>query len=294
MANQHGVETSTAWDIRGKTCLITGATSGIGRVTALQLAARGARTVLVCRNRERAQELAREIRGRTPAGDVTVMIADLASQQEIRRVAAEFLVTGSPLHVLINNAGVFNLSRAETVDGIEATFAVNHLAYFMLTLLLLERIKQSAPARIINVSSTLHSRTSMNFDDLEAKRSYGSMRAYGQSKLGNILFTNELARRLAGTGVTANSVHPGGVATNLGRNNGALARAVISLIGIFSRTPEKGAETQIYLASSPQVDGVSGEYFVDCKRARSSGESRDEQIARRLWDVSARMTGLGA
>ncbi len=289
--NQNNAST---WDIRGKTCMITGATSGIGRVTALALAARGARLVLVCRNRERAEELAREIRAKTPGAAVTVMIADLASQAEIRRVASEFLATGSPLHVLINNAGIFNLSRAETVDGIEETFAVNHLAYFLLTTLLLERIKQSAPARIINISSTLHQRTSMNFDDLGGKKSYGGMRAYGQSKLGNILFTNELARRMAGTGVTVNSVHPGGVATNLGKNNGALARGFIALFGAFSRTPEKGAETQIYLATSPEVDGVTGQYFVDCKPARSSAESRDEHVAHRLWEVSAQMTGLAA
>lgn len=283
---------SGSWDIRGKTCMITGATSGIGRVTALELAAMGARIVLVCRSRERAGELAREIRARTPGAEVTVMIADLASQAEIRRVAAEFLATGSPLHVLINNAGIFNLSRSETVDRIEETFAVNHLAYFLLTMILLERIKQSAPARIINISSTLHQRTSMNFDDPGGKRSYGGMRAYGQSKLGNILFTNELARRLAGTGVTVNSVHPGGVATNLGKNNGAIARGFIALTGLFSRTPQKGAETQIYLAASPEVEGVTGQYFVDCKPARSSAESRDEHVARRLWEVSAQMTGL--
>lgn len=294
MPSQHSAESPGTWNIRGKTCMITGATSGIGRITALELSAMGARTVLVCRNRERGDELVREIRGKSPGSDPTLMIADLAAQDEIRRVAAEFLATRAPLHVLINNAGVFNLGRTETVDGIEGTLAVNHLAYFLLTILLLERIKQSAPARIINVSSTLHQRASMNFDDLGAKRSYSGMRAYGQSKLGNILFTNELARRLAGTAVTVNSVHPGGVATNLGKNNGALARAFISLIGIFSRTPEKGAETQIYLAASPEVDGVTGQYFVDCKPARSSAQSRDEQIARRLWDVSAQMTGVAA
>ncbi len=286
--------TSDSWDIRGKTCMITGATSGIGRVTAIELSAGGARTVLICRNRERAEELVREIRAKTPGAEVTVMIADLASQAEIRRVAAEFLATNSPLHVLINNAGVFNLGRRETVDGIEETFAVNHLAYFLLTMLLLERIKQSAPARIINISSTLHQRTSMNFDDLGGKRSYGGMRAYGQSKLGNILFTNELARRLAGTGVIVNSVHPGGVATNLGRNNGVLARGFIAMAGLFSHTPEKGAETQVYLASAPEVEGVTGEYFVDCKPARSSAESRDQRIAHRLWEVSAQMTGIAA
>jgi NAD(P)-dependent dehydrogenase (short-subunit alcohol dehydrogenase family) len=169
---------------------------------------------------------------------------------------------------------------------------VNHLAYFMLTLLLLDRIKESAPARIINIASDLHQRAKVKFDDLGGERSYGGMSSYGQSKLANVLFTYELARRLAGTGVTVNCVHPGAVATNLASNNGGLVSAAWKLVGTFMKSPESGASTQIYLASSPEVEGVTGKYFIDSKEARSSAESHDANIARRLWDVSAQMTGL--
>jgi NAD(P)-dependent dehydrogenase (short-subunit alcohol dehydrogenase family) len=222
------------------------------------------------------------------------MIADLESQAQIRKLAADFLSTPKPLHVLINNAGVFNLKRKLTSDGLEEVFAVNHLAYFMLTLLLLDRIKESAPARIINIASDLHKRATLRFDDLGGERSYGGMSSYGQSKLANVVFTYELARRLAGTGVTVNCVHPGAVATNLASNNGALATVVWKLIGPFMKSSENGARTQIYLASSPEVAGITGKYFIDSKEARSSAESHDPDIGRRLWEVSAQMTGLPA
>jgi NAD(P)-dependent dehydrogenase (short-subunit alcohol dehydrogenase family) len=279
--------------IRGKTCMITGATSGIGRASALELGTMGAKLVLVCRNRQRGEELVREIE---QAGnpEVELMVADLESQAQIRKLAAEFLASKKPLHVLMNNAGIFNMKRRMTTDGVEEVWAVNHLAYFMLTLLLLERIKQSAPARIINISSTLHNSATIKFDDLGGERSWGGMSSYGQSKLANILFTYELARRLEGTGVTVNAVHPGAVATNLARNNGAIVSTAWKLAGTFMRSAEKGARTQIYLASSPEVEGVTGKYFVDCKEARSSAESHDANIARRLWEVSAQMTGLPA
>jgi len=277
--------------ISGKTCMITGATSGLGRVTALELARMGASTVLVCRNRARGEELVREIAGvaKEPA---TLMVADLASQAQIRKVAADFLATNSPLHVLVNNAGVFNLSRETTADGIETVFAVNHLAYFMLTMLLLERIKQSAPARIVNVTSDLHTRATINFDDIGLEHSYGGMRSYAQSKLANILFTYELARRLEGTGVTVNCVHPGAVATNLARNNGALIGALSRVIGLFMKSADRGARTQVYAASSPEVANVTGKYFIDCRERQSSAESHDPAIARRLWEMSAKMSGL--
>jgi NAD(P)-dependent dehydrogenase (short-subunit alcohol dehydrogenase family) len=184
------------------------------------------------------------------------------------------------------------MKRKTTGDGLEEVFAVNHLAYFMLTLLLLDRIKESAPARIINIASDLHQRAKVKFDDLGGERSYGGMSSYGQSKLANVLFTYELARRLAGTGVTVNCVHPGAVATNLASNNGGLVSAAWKLVGTFMKSPESGASTQIYLASSPEVEGVTGKYFIDSKEARSSAESHDANIARRLWDVSAQMTGL--
>jgi NAD(P)-dependent dehydrogenase (short-subunit alcohol dehydrogenase family) len=279
--------------IRGKTCMITGATSGIGRASAIELGRMGARLVLVCRNRERGDELVREI-ARAGNPDVELMVADLQSQAQIRKLAADFLATRKPLHVLLNNAGLFNLKRALTSDGLEEVFAVNHLAYFMLTILLLDRIKESAPARIINIASDLHQRATLKFDDLGGERSYGGMSSYGQSKLANVVFTYELARRLAGTGVTANCVHPGGVATNLAKNNGMLATVAWKVIGAFMKSPENGARTQIYLASSPEVEGVTGKYFIDSKEARSSAESHDATVARRLWEVSAQMTGLPA
>ena len=279
--------------IRGKTCMITGATSGIGRASAIELARMGAQLILVCRNRERGEELVGEL-ARGADSKAELMIADLESQAQIRKLAADFLATGKPLHVLINNAGVFNLKRQLTGDGIEEVFAVNHLAYFMLTMLLLDRIKESAPARIINIASDLHKRATLKFDDLGGERSYGGMSSYGQSKLANILFTYELARRLAGTGVTVNCVHPGAVATNLAKNNGALATVVWKLIGTFMKSPDDGARTQVYLASSPAVEGVTGKYFIDSKEARSSDASHDPAAARRLWEVSAQMTGLPA
>src|SRR5579872_3056689 len=279
--------------IRGKTCMITGATSGIGRASAIELGKMGARLVLVCRNRARGEDLVRQIQ-RAGNRDADLMIADLESQPQIRQLAADFLATKKPLHVLMNNAGVFNMKRAVTSDGIEEVFAVNHLAYFMLTLLLLDRIKENAPARIINISSDLHQRATIKFDDLGGERSYGGMSSYAQSKLGNVLFTYELARRLAGTRVTVNCVHPGAVATNLANHNGAIVGTAWKVMGAFMKSPDTGARTQVYLASSPEVEGVTGRYFIDSKEARSSAESHDANIARRLWEVSAQMTGLPA
>lgn len=280
--------------MNGRTCLITGATSGIGRATAIELARRGATLVLVARDRGRGEDTMREIRERTDNRQVTLLLADLSSQQSIRELARAFLATNRPLHVLLNNAGVVNLGRSVTVDGIETVFAVNHLGYFLLTNLLLDRLKQSAPARIVNVASEVHKIGGLNFDDLQNERRFRSMGVYGQSKLANILFTYELARRLAGSGVTVNCLHPGAVATGLGKNNGAWAQVLIRILGTFFRTPEQGAATSIYLASSPAVAGVSGKYFMNSKERRSSKASYDEAAARRLWEISAQMTGLGA
>ena len=285
--------TTAVGQLKGKTCMITGASSGLGRVTAIELARMGATLVLVCRDRTRGENVTGEVRELTGNPAVSLMLADLSVQQSIRNLAAEFLARGEPLHVLVNNAGVFNLKRSLTADGIEAVFAINHLSYFMLTLLLVDRIKQSAPARIVNVASNAHRWGSINFDDLGGARSYRSSRIYGQSKLANILFTYELARRLEGTGVTVNCLHPGAVATGLGANNGALAKLLMPVIGLFMRSPEQGAATQIYLAASPEVQGVSGKYFVDCQPAQSNQESYDTAVARRLWEVSAEMTGVG-
>jgi NAD(P)-dependent dehydrogenase (short-subunit alcohol dehydrogenase family) len=287
-------ERKMPWTIAGKTVMITGATAGIGRVTARELARMGANLVLVCRNRARGEETVREIRAAAGNEEVELMIADLASRAEIRRLAEGFLATRRPLHVLVNNAGIFNLRRETTADGIEAVFAVNHLAYFLLTSLLLDRLRESAPARIVNVASDAHHWGTIDFADLQAERRYRSMGVYGRSKLANILFTYELAKRLEGSGVTVNCLHPGAVGTQLGSNNGWIARVLLPLLRPLMRTPEHGAETSIHLASSPEVEGVSGRYFVDRREKRSSPESYDAEVARRLWETSERMTGLAS
>jgi len=271
-----------------RTCLITGPTSGIGRATALELARRGTSLVLLCRDAAKAKDLSAEI-VREGGGEPTVLLADLASQADIRRAAAEFLATGRPLHLLINNAGVVNLKRTLTPDGLETTFAVNHLAYFLLTTLLLDRLRESAPARIVNVASQAHTFAPLDFNDLQNERKYRALRVYGQSKLANLLFTAELARRLEGSGVTVNAVHPGAVATGLGKNNGAWARALVALLGVFFRSPDNGAATSMYVATAPELDGVSGRYFADGREKRPSRAARDADAARRLWDISEQL-----
>ncbi len=275
-----------------RTCMITGASSGIGRATALALARQEATLILVCRDRGRGEATIAEIRQQTGNRDVTLMLADLSSQQSIRQLAQDFPATDRPLHVLVNNAGIVNLQRKLTVDGLEEVFAVNHLAYFLLTHLLLDRLRASAPARIVNVASTAHRFGGIDFDNLQGERRYRTMNIYGQSKLENIMFTYELARRLAGSGVTVNCLHPGGVATGLGSNNGAWAQRIVKVIGNFMRTPASGAATSIYLASSPQVEGVSGKYFVNSKPRRSSRISYDEAAQRRLWQLSEQLTTI--
>lgn len=280
--------------LAGKTCLITGATNGIGRVTAVELARMGAELFLTFRDKVRADETAAEIRDRTGNQNIRLLHADLGSQKQIRSAAAEFLATGKPLHLLVNNAGLGNTKRLLTDDRIEMVFAVNHLAYFLLTMLLLERIKQSAPARIVNVASEAHRFGTINFDDLGAEKRYRTFGVYAQSKLANILFSYELARRLAGTGITVNCLHPGGIASGLWTNNGPLAQLLMKAGKPFLKTPVQGAQTTIYLASSTGLEGVTGKYFVNCKEKSSNKESYDPNVARRLWDVSARMTGVEA
>lgn len=282
-------------DMTGRTCLITGATSGIGKAAAHALARLGAGLVLVGRNRERGERVVEEVRQRSGNDDVTLLLADLSSQAAVRQLAKEFLATGRPLHVLLNNAGAVNLRREETVDGIEATFAVNHLAYFLLTQLLLDRLRESAPARVVSVASAAHASAKgrLDFDDLESHR-YSPMKVYGKSKLANILFTRELARRLAGTGVTANCIHPGFVASGFAKNNGVIAAAVMTLLRPFQRSTEKGAETAIYLCASPDVEGVSGKYFFDLEVRSPKPFAQNDDDARRLWEASERMCGVGA
>lgn len=280
--------------MKGKTCLITGATNGIGRVTAVELARMGAELFLTYRDKMRADETIAEIRNKTGSENVHLIRADLGSQRQVRAAAAEFLKTGRPLHVLINNAGLGNTRRLVTEDGIEMVFAVNHLAYFLLTMLLLDRIKQSAPARIVNVASLAHRFGTINFDDLGGERHYSIRGSYAQSKLANILFTYDLARRLDGTGVTVNCLHPGTIASGLWTNNGPFAQFIMSLARPFFKTSVQGAQTIIYLASSDKVEGVSGKYYADCRESSTNKESHDLQIGRRLWEVSERMTAAGA
>jgi NAD(P)-dependent dehydrogenase (short-subunit alcohol dehydrogenase family) len=269
--------------------MVTGANSGIGKVTAQELAGMGATVVMVCRNRDKGEGACRDIKEVTGSASLELMVADLSSQAEIRRLAEEFQNKHDGLDVLVNNAGVFTRKRSVTRDGIETTFAVNHLAYFLLTNLLLEPIKRRAPSRIVNVSSRAHTSATLNFDDLQGERQYGGWNAYCQSKLANVMFTYELARRVESSGVTANCLHPGVIATGLFRN---LPKVLELPLRLFLSTPEKGAETTIYLAASPEVEAVTGEYFVKKRAVASSPESRNAALARRLWEESERLTPL--
>ena len=286
------------WTLEDRTCLVTGATSGIGLETAKGLAREGARVLIVGRDPARGEAARREIARQTGNDRVELVLADLASLREIRKLADEVRSRCEALHVLVNNAGVVQMRRELTVDGFESTFAVNHLAYFALTNLLLDLLRRSAPARVVSVSSDAHQFGQVDWDDLQSERRYrglplvSAMRVYGTSKLLNILFTRELARRLEGSGVTANCLHPGAVATRLGANNGAVGRVVTSLLRPFMLTPTDGAQTSIFLASSPDVTGVSGAYFARGREARCSRAWRDAAAARRLWEVSAELASL--
>jgi retinol dehydrogenase 12 len=282
----------TLMTMQGKICLITGGTNGIGKATAQELARMGATVVIVGRNAPKTAQLVEEIRTASGNKNVDSLLADLSSQQEVRRLANEFKSKYLHLHVLLNNAGGFFMRRQLSVDGIEMTFALNHLAYFLLTNLLLDTITASAPARIISVSSDAHASGKIEFDNLQGERNY-SPRAYDNSKLANILFTTELAHRLEGTGVTVNALHPGFVATGFAKNNGKVFAALISIFApLVARSPAKGAETSIYLASSPSVEGITGKYFHDSHVIPAAPQATDMAVARKLWDVSAEMVHL--
>jgi NAD(P)-dependent dehydrogenase (short-subunit alcohol dehydrogenase family) len=279
--------------MQGKICLITGGTNGIGKSTAQELARMGATVVIVGRNAQKTSQVVEEIRAASGNNTVDSLLADLSSQQEVRRLASDFKSKYSQLHVLLNNAGGTFMTRQLSVDGIEMTFALNHLAYFLLTNLLLDTLKASTPARIINVSSDAHSGGKIDFDNLQGERSYSSFGPYGNSKLANILFTTELARRLEGTGVTGNALHPGLTSTGFGKNNpGLLMKIMGVVVPLIARSPEKGAATSIYLASSPEVQNITGKYFVDCKVTQPAPQATDMAVAKKLWDVSAEMVHL--
>jgi retinol dehydrogenase 14 len=276
----------------GKVVLITGGTSGIGKAAATALASMGANVVVTGRDEERGRSAVAEIRAESGNDTVELMLADLGVQTEVRRLAREFEERHDRLDVLINNAGVVQSKRTETQDGIETTLAVNHLAPFLLTNLLLDLLKNSAPSRIITVASEGQRWGKIDLDDLQSKRRYRSFRVYGMSKLANIMFTYELAARLEGTGVTANCVHPGGVNTNFGNNNRGFTTLLFRAFKPFMRSPEEGADTIIYLASSPDVEGMTGKYLSDRKVITASEEAYDETLRKKLWEASEELTGL--
>lgn len=276
----------------GKTVLITGGTGGIGKATALSLAALGARVAITGRDADRSARAAEEIR-LVASAPVDVFIADLSSQQEVRHLAGKVLQTLDRLDVLINNVGGFWNTRRLTVDGLEYTFALNHLAPFLLTNLLLERLQESAPARVVTVSSGAQAMGRMDFADLQAKRAYSGQRAYNQSKLANVLFTHALAARLEGTGVTANALHPGVVATAFGAEDPGRVQVLLApLVQRWMKTPEEGARTSVYLASAPELEHVTGQYFANNTAKKSSKRSYSQADAALLWQVSAALVGL--
>ncbi len=278
----------------GQTCVVTGANSGIGLATAEGLAVMGAEVVLVCRDRARGEAAVETVRRASGNENLGLMIADLSSQKAIRRLGEDLQARYRQIDVLINNAAVVPLRRELTEDGLEVQFAVNHLAPFLLTNLLLDTINASAPSRVITVSSTMHHGAQMNWDDLQFERGYSAFKAYGHSKLANVLFTVELARRLEGSGVTANTLHPGGVRTNIMRHTRAPLRVAAKLAGPLMLSATKGAQTSLFLAASPDLAGLSGRYFYECKEVAASEEAKDLEAAGRLWEISAELTGIAA
>lgn len=281
----------------GKICLVTGATNGIGEVTAHALAKQGATVVIVGRNPEKSARVQREIQSVTGNQNVDVLIADLSLMSEVRKLASEFKDKYDQLHVLVNNAGAIFTDYKQTAEGHEMTFALNHLNYFLLTHLLLDTLKASGTAddkaRIVNVSSEAHRPAKLNLSHLEMPRDkYNGLSAYNQSKLMNVMFTYELARRLEGMDATATVLHPGVVSTGFARNNGWLARMLVTLIKPFAKNAEQGAETMIYLATSPEVEGVNGKYFDNCKQKRTNEFSYNEAAQRQLWEHSEAVTGI--
>ncbi len=278
-------------NLSGKVCMVTGATSGIGEATASQLASLGGCVVFVGRDPKKCALVAERIKENTHNPSVDFLVADLSSQKDIRRIVEEFKSRFSRLHVLINNVGAIFFSLKKSVDGIEMTFALNHLSPFLLTNLLLDTIIASAPARIINITSAKHGEAVMNFRDLEYQKGYSGTKAYSQSKLANVLFTFELARRLKGQGVTVNAIHPGYTESNLGKNNAGILRPIVSLLRMGGLTPQEAAKYVVHLAASQEVAGITGNYYYKGKAATSIA-SYDQEAAPLLWEVSAAKLGL--
>jgi NAD(P)-dependent dehydrogenase (short-subunit alcohol dehydrogenase family) len=280
--------------MQGKTVVITGATSGIGEVAACRLAQQGARIVLIARDRSRGEQTLKRLEVVAPGQNHVVHYANLSRLAEMKRAAE--VITGSEarIDVLINNAGALFATRQVTGDALEMTFATNHIAYFVVTNLLIERLKARPGSRIVSTASDAHKRAKLDFDDLQSEKGYSGFGEYGRSKLMNILFTRELARRLAGSGVTANCLHPGFVATRFADTSGGLTSLVVRGAKRFALTPEEGAKTIIYLASSPEVEGISGKYFYKCKQVMPTAEAQNDADAQRLWDISAQLSGVGA
>ncbi len=280
--------------MRGRVCVVTGASSGIGKAAAVRLAELGATVVLVCRDPFRGEAAASEVdaAGTTSGGQARLEVADLAVQREVRGLAKRLHQRLSRLDVLVNNAGAVYGQHRESHDGIELTLALNHLGYFLLTNLLVDMLRESAPSRVVNVASNAHTRARLDLDDLQMQHAYQAWRAYANSKLANVLFTYELARRLAATGVSVNCLHPGTVNSGFGRDGSTALRLGLRVIRPFLISPEAGADTVVYLASSPEVSDVSGKYFVKRQARPSSTNSYDEASARRLWDQSAALTRL--
>jgi retinol dehydrogenase 14 len=278
--------------INDRICIVTGGNSGLGKATALGLARLGATVGIVCRDRERGTVAVEEIRAKSGKRNVDLFVADLSSMQSVRELALNLLGKYSKIHVLVNNAGVFLPKRIVTADGFESTFATNHLGHFLLTNLLLDTIKASAPSRIIIITSSGHKGARIDYENLMAEKKFRGSKAYGQSKLANVLFTYQLAKNLEGTGVTVNCLHPGGVRSNLAKKAGPPYSTLMPIFGRLLTSPEKAAKAAIYLATSPELEDVTGKYFSKGKEEKSSAESYDQASAERLWSVSAELTKM--
>ncbi len=280
--------------MKGKVVIVTGANAGIGKATALALANMGASVTMVCRDKQRGEEALADIRAQTSA-TAHLSLCDFSSFASIRQFAAEFTANHDRLDVLVNNAGALFGERKRTTDGFEMTFGVNHLGYFLLTNLLLDLLKKSAPSRVVSVSSAVHSQGKIDWNDLQGDgRPYGQFAAYANSKLFNVLFTTELSRRLEGTTVTANCLHPGAIGSNFGSTGSNFFQVLMKLGRPFLPSPEKGARTSVYLASSPEVVNVTGEYFKNCRVSKARSDAYDRANGKRLWEISARLVGLSA